>query len=218
VKFAGAVTQGSHPRGGSYATIDAMEQRPITKGQFIVAKIGSRTKRKMSLALLIAGSDLPGSAWIQRSERAFRIGKLGPAKPWSVRARDAGLFTAFRAFKQDSSKTWVMSQVIPLVSIQDAILAVEDWTTKDALKFQGLKEAEDTEIPDVSIRGADLTRCISRVVQAPGGPRFALVVLVAVKSVMILQTVSIAGNPITFEDVVPFASAQVTKVSANPNM
>ena len=79
-----------------------------------------RRSAERELSRLLSAGDLEGTGWRKLDERAWRTGKSGNDAPWALRAREAGLLTAWRSFEQTGAQRWMWAQISPLVSVSDA--------------------------------------------------------------------------------------------------
>ena len=82
------------------------------------SQVPKRRARNEFAALLVDG-DLAGDGWRVIDERSWRRGLSGK-EDWAVRARDAGLLTAWRSFEQGEGERWMWAQVTGLMSEVDA--------------------------------------------------------------------------------------------------
>jgi hypothetical protein len=132
------------------------EDIPVTyespnNGQLLRAQIGPRKNKAKSRALLLSLGELPGAGWLERVDKLMRMGVLLKPPPfeWIARAGKAGHFSAVRVFEQSSSHSELMVQVLPLVSHEDAALAMSDLNTQTVFEnpnFHG-SVLEDHELP-----------------------------------------------------------------------
>ena len=89
----------------------------------MIAQIGSRKMKRLSISLLIDVSELPGEGWNLSAERKWRTGAWGrPRNAITDRAHQASLFTAFRSFENKREKRWVWSAITPVTTEEDAAL------------------------------------------------------------------------------------------------
>jgi len=86
--------------------------------QFMKAQIGAGND--LALAGLLGPADLPGGPWRVRDQRTWRTGEIGPRTAWGQRARQAGSVTAWRGFRDKTTRRGIWIQVIPLASAEDA--------------------------------------------------------------------------------------------------
>lgn len=166
--------------------------------------------------MLIGAVDLPGSGWVQRDERVFRLGVLGDRTPWGERAGRAGHFAAMRSFEQVSTKAWTVSEVLPLVSIEDASLALRSLSMKNMWrnpKFGG-ELVEERELENPSVPQVDEVRIILHEAKSSTQRGYTLHAFATVGSVLLFVGVFRTDTPVTIEDVVPAITVQVAKLSA----
>lgn len=192
-----------------------MAPASVTRGQLFMAQFGPRPNKNKSLAMLLGESDLPGTGWFMRSERVFRLGKLGKQTPAGQRAGKAGLFAAVRSFEQSSSNTWVISQVFPFVSAEDASLAVPNWSMDNMWgnpKYQG-ELVEHRELLNMSVPQVDALRIIQHDTKSPTGRGYQYLVLASIGSVAFFIGVSRVDFPVPMEEVIPVVIAQASKLS-----
>ena len=149
-------------------------------------------------------------------EHVFKLGKLGPPTPWGERAGKAGHFSAMRAFEQASSETWIRFQVLPLVSTEDALSSVANWTTDNAMKNPNSQAelVEERELPNLSIPHADTVRVISQETKTPTVKGFPYIVSAAVGSVALYVFILRGDIPMAIEDIVELVSVQTSKLSS----
>jgi hypothetical protein len=166
--------------------------------------------------MLISASDLPGTGWVQRAERVFRLGKLGVRTPWGERAGKAGHFAAVRSFEQVLTMSWVVSQVFPFVSVEDASSFIKNWSMDNMWKnskFQG-EIVGERELLDPLVPQVDAVRMILQETRTPTQRGYKLYTYAAVGSVVLFVGVSRTDNPVTMEDVLPVITVQAAKLSA----
>lgn len=92
----------------------------------VYAKLGRKPGAGDSLSMLPYWSDLTGDGWNQMDEQTWRTGRMGRASEWGARAREMQSVTAVRSFEQRGASRWLVTEVIPLVSAEDAALALAD--------------------------------------------------------------------------------------------
>jgi hypothetical protein len=92
----------------------------------VYAKLGRKPGAGHSLSMLPQCSDLTGDGWNQMDEQTWRTGRMGRASDWGARAREIQSVTAVRSFEQRGASRWLVTEVIPLVSADDAALALAD--------------------------------------------------------------------------------------------
>jgi len=187
----------------------------FTNGQVLRAQLGRKSRKSESLALLIIASDLPGDPWFQRDQKVYRCGTLGPQKPWSKRAGKEGKFMAVRSFEQPSTQSWLLTQVIPLLSQDDATLAVSAWTLEDSWansNFHG-SILNEREILDETVPGVDGARIFEQETQTPAGHGFNRLAMAFVGPIVMFAGVSRADRPWTANEFDSVVTAQVAKLS-----
>jgi hypothetical protein len=78
------------------------------------------------VSMLPECSDLTGDGWSLMDQQTWRTGRMGRASDWGARAREMQSVTAVRSFEQQGASCWLVTEVIPLVSAEDAALALAD--------------------------------------------------------------------------------------------
>ena len=167
--------------------------------------------------MLTALSDLPGTGWVQLSEKVFRMGKLGEVTDRGIRSGKAGYFFSTRAFEQPSAGTWLVSQVFPFVSAQDASLALANFSVERNVllnsKFEG-EIVELREVPNVSVNNVDAVRIVVVETKTETKRGYQYVLNGVVGSVVFAMFFTRVDVPVTMEVVDPIAQAQVSKLSS----
>jgi hypothetical protein len=164
--------------------------------------------------MLISESDLPGSEWALRDERVFRLGMLGEQTDWGVRARRSGNFAATRSFAQDSTHSWILTEVLPFVSAEDAILALRNWSTDNMwknTKFRG-ELVEEHELADPSGPGVDAVRIFLQETVTPAARGYVLHAVATIDSVLLFVGVSRPDAPVNLGEIKPVIATQAAKI------
>jgi hypothetical protein len=191
-----------------------MAPTSVRRGQLLIAKFGSRAKKSAAIALLFDASEMPGIGWVQRGQNAWRNGALGASNPRAKRAHDEGLFMAVRSFEQPTSGSWLIDQVAMLVSPEDAVTSVGEFSLSTMWanpKFRGT-HLDEREIEGPNFAGADAMRAFEWRTEGPDGPGFMDAVVVSVGSAWILVNFYRADNHWAWDEIVPFVELQVSKV------
>ena len=165
-----------------------MSPTTVRRGQLLLAKLGSRSKKNAAIASLIDASELPGTGWVQRSQNAWRTGTLGKSGPAGKRAHDEGLFTAVRSFEQTTTGSWLVDQVTKFVSPEDALLAVREFSVSTMWanpRFTGA-HLDEQETPGFEVSGADSVRAFEWRTEGPDGIAFMRLICSAVGPAWIL--------------------------------
>ena len=98
----------------------------MNRQQYLLAQIGKKSQKQLSMSMLLDPNELPGGEWSLKGERSWRIGKVGQRDAASLRAKSSGAFTAIRSMEQPSTSKWVIVKVSPMVSPEDALLVPPD--------------------------------------------------------------------------------------------
>jgi hypothetical protein len=137
---------------------------------------------------LLDAEDLPGSGWLQRSQKAWRVGALGEKSPRGQRAHELGLFMAVRSFEQTDTGSWFVDQVAQLASTQDAAQSVAIFSIDTMWanpRFRGT-HLDEQEANGPSVAGVDSLRAFQWRTEGPDGAGFVRLIEAAVGSVWIL--------------------------------
>jgi hypothetical protein len=191
----------------------------VSNGQFLLAQIGSRSKKQRSLSVLIGVSELPGPGWVQRDERVFRLGKLGERTPWGERAGREGNFAATRSFEQALTGSWIVSEVLPLVSVEDASAAVSNWSTDKMWrnsKFHG-ELVDEQEVAKLSVAQVDAVRIVLQETMTSNQRSYVLNAFGSVGTTAFFVGVSQPDVPLSVDRVSPIIAAQAAKLSPLPH-
>ncbi len=98
--------------------------------QLILAQIGPKRNKQVSLAMLLNSYDLPGSGWKSRPPITVRPFVVGGHDAVAKRARKNGCVAAWKTFDNLQSSRRVKIQVGPLASIDDAKLRIASFRDK----------------------------------------------------------------------------------------
>jgi hypothetical protein len=161
----------------------------FNNGRLLRAQLGPRENKAKSQALLLSATDLPGADWIERQHLVMRMGVLVKPPPfaWIERAGKKGHFSAYRWFEQETTDSLLMLQVLPLVSEEDALLALSDLntqTTFENTRFHG-SILEDRELPTPILPGVESARAFLTSSESDGQVGFTNSVHLVIGSVLL---------------------------------
>ena len=190
----------------------------FNNGRLLRAQFGPRENKEKSQALLLSATDLPGADWIERKNLVMRMDVLVKPPPfaWIERAGKEGHFSAYRWFEQRTTDSSLMLQVMPLVSDEDALLALSDLNTRstfDNPNFHG-SILEDREVPTPFLPGVKSARAFLTSFEIEGQVGFTNSVHLVVGSVLLAVRFSRNGQPWTDSEILAILAIQIPKLKA----
>lgn len=193
-----------------------MPYRRFNNGQLLRAQFGPRENKAKSRALLLSVNELPGAGWFERSDNVMRMGVLIKPPPfeWIARAGKEGHFSAYRLFEQSTTHSQLMLQALPLVSHEDALLAMSNLdtqTTFENTNFQG-SILEDRELPRPEFPGVESARSFFTSWETNGQVGFTSSVHLLVGSVLLAARFIREGHSWTDDEILAIIELQIPKL------
>jgi len=190
----------------------------FSNGKLLRAQLGPRKNKEKSQSLLLSATDLPGEGWRKRQDFVIRMGVLVEPPPfaWIERAGKEGHFSACRWFDQQTTDSALMLQVMPLVSDEDALLALSDLNTQTTFEnpnFHG-SILEDRELPTPIFPGARSARAFLTSYETDGQIGFTNSVHLIVGSVLLGVRFVRNGQPWTDGEMLAILALQIPKLNA----
>ena len=190
----------------------------FNNGRLLRAQFGLRENKEKSQSLLLSATDLPGADWIERKHLVMRMGVLVKPPPysWIERAGEEGHFSAYRWFEQRTTDSSIMLQVMPLVSDEDALLALSDLNTQTTFEnpnFHG-SILEDRELPTPIFPGVQSVRAFLTSFETDGQIGITNSVHLIVGSVFLAVRFVRNGQPWTDGEMLAILAIQIPKLKA----
>ena len=160
--------------------------------------------------------DLPGGAWVLKSQMSWRSGYVVPNWKSDVarRSRGTGGFIVWRSFRQTDSPLTLWAQVGPYATREDAddavprLLLMGQRNPRFAGTVADEKVIEDFHIPDVGI-----THVVDRSATGSSkGPSNSKYVMGSVDHIIFMIAFSAYGDGWPWSDVSLISSLQVNKI------
>ncbi len=183
--------------------------------KFAVAQIGPKPNGSASKALLLDCEDLPGEGWRVLNERTWRAGTIGPSTPWGDRTRAAKNIVAWRSFEQSAAKRWLWLEVAPFVSQDDALSALEGFSSNDLLKNLRADVAVTTQrsVTDIEVPGIDAVCLIEQDTNGPRGDGKAQMLLGVVDTKVVVAAFASLGDLWPREQITSVALSQAKRLN-----
>lgn len=182
---------------------------------YLLTEFLNRNKSKSSRMMLLDTSELPGEGWKIVGKRSWRTGgHLKKTNERSLRAYQAGTFTAWRDYEQVSpSKRNLWIAVMPYASEEDAETEVPCLRSHLVRNVNTTsKIIEERQIDDQQISGVSNVFIFEQSTQSRKGPGIARYASGNVGQVVFLLACFGQGENWPWTDVMNFAAKQANKI------
>lgn len=180
--------------------------------QYLVAQIGHRENKDVSLSMLLEHGDFSDNDWEQLDQRSWRTGAIPIPTDEAARAHKAGSWTAWRSFHQRGESRWAWVEVMPFTSNSDALSAVSSipsWLMSNARAKVAIVEERN---PNESETGASHLWVLEQRTIGPDGPSAARYVADVVDNVLLILAGTAPGDGWDWNDLSALAERQAAKI------
>jgi hypothetical protein len=182
--------------------------------EVLIGKIARPSKKRYSLSLLLAPSEIPGQGWRQIGEVSWRPGSLSRfrRRDPAVHKRKKGSCSALRRYRQAEPPRGMFIQVYPCASQADAKDGVRAGISNSGLSWPGVERLDQREFTDTEVSEMDVHRAFEHRNSNDGVIGYQRFILGAVENILICVSGSAADPGWPWDDLMMMAAAQANKI------
>lgn len=188
--------------------------------QYFFAQFGKNRERNRSLEMLLSRDELPWTGWEDKGTKSWRTGTGDVTSKSLKRAHEMGSFSAARSFGHADSSGWLVIEVRPYATSDEADTEVPNLQARllPIPKSQN-SVTEERVIEDQVIAGVNRTYMFEQMVEGELGSGMMMYVVGSVDQ--ILFTVIRSGRSGTWEwgdmtTIATLESRKIRKVQEEP--